>query len=147
MNLEDRLDHYPEAWKPEPGDKILGKVVSITALESRFGGSYPLVEIVTGDDKEFAVHAFHAVLKGELARLKPKPGDQLGIKYLGRDDKVAYERYRVLIERAEPSSETVDWDSVAAEAHEEFDGVPPAADDPPPPSDSDAPAPVEDAAW
>ncbi len=142
MNIDDRLDHSPEPWKPEPGDKIVGKVVSVTTLESKFGGSYPLVELVTDDDVEFAFHAFHTVAKSELARLKPKPGDTLGVKYLGRDDKVDYERYRILIERAEPSSESVDWDAVAAEANEELGGVPVAADDPPPPSDEDAPAEV-----
>jgi hypothetical protein len=143
MDLNERLDHYPEAWKPEPGDKILGRVLSISVIESKFGGSYPLVELVTDDDTEIAVHGFHTVLKSELARVKPRPGDMLGIKFFGKDDKVDYLRYRVLLERAEPSSESVDWDAVAAEATEELDGVPVAADDPPPPTDADAPARVE----
>ena len=140
MNLEEQLDQNRQAWMPEAGDKLIGRVVEVDMLESRFGGSYPFVVLETDDGEQVAVHGFHAVLKGELARKRPKVGDRLGIKFLGQGAKVDYLGYTVRIERAEPETSTVDWDAVAAEANEEFDGVPPASVDAPPLSDADAPA-------
>lgn len=144
MSLEEELDHNPKPWKPVPGGKVIGRVIEVDVLSSKFGGSYPLVTIETDLGEQIAVHGFHSVLKSELARKRPKVGDRLGIKFLGQSEKVDYLGYTVRIERAEPEAESVDWASVAAEANAEFDGVPPAADDPPPTDDD---ASVEQASW
>lgn len=74
---------FPEAWKPEPGDKIAGKVLEVS-LSPDFGyGPYPIVTLdVAGTER--AVHAFHHVLRTELARRKPSRGDELEITYLGK---------------------------------------------------------------
>ncbi len=135
MNLEDRLDHQPEAWRPEKaGDKVVGRVAELDLLDSKFGGAYPLVVIETSDGRELAVHAFHTVLKSELARKRPVVGEQIGIAYLGKNQKGGYEGYRVIIERDDQPT-SIDWAGVAAEAQSDFDQ----ADEVPPVSDADAP--------
>lgn len=91
--LDDLDREYAPAWKPEPGEKIAGIVTEISEREGTFG-RYPIVTLRT-EDGEFAVHAFHEVLQNELARLAPKPGDMLGIKYAGKDEERGYHRYRV----------------------------------------------------
>jgi hypothetical protein len=86
--IHDQLDReFAPAWKPQPGDKLVGIV---TALSTRNGeyGEYPIVT-VRSDDGEFAAHAFHEVLANELAKVAPKVGDQVGIKYVGKDPDVA----------------------------------------------------------
>jgi hypothetical protein len=49
---------------------------------------------IRSDDGEFAVHCFHEVLANELARIAPKVGDRIGIKYSGKDRDGGYHRYR-----------------------------------------------------
>lgn len=142
MNLEDRLDKPTTAWKPAPGDKIIGTVLELDTLESKFSGSYPLVVIETDDGEGNAIHAFHTVLRSELARKRPAIGDRLGIKYFGRDEDGGYEMYRVILDRKEPDARAaVDWDDVAAGAAHEL-----ASADVAPPSDLDATPAEEDAA-
>lgn len=109
MNFEERLDRFPEGWRPKAGDKLIGNIVEISARESEYGGTYPLVIVSTEDGREVAIHGFHAVLKNELARLRPKTGDKLGVRYHGRDA-AGWEKYRVLLERTEPEDAPApDW--------------------------------------
>jgi len=122
MSLEDQLDTEPaKGWKPIAGDKIVGTIVGIDERISTYGGTYPVVELET-DAGRVAVHAFHTVLKKELAKLRPVAGDKLGIKYLGRDAKSGnYENYRVVLERADPSTAPApDWDAMGADASTEL---------------------------
>lgn len=140
--LTDRLDQFPEGWRPHPGDKTVGQVVSLDTRDGQYG-AYPVVTVAADDGREVAVHAFHTVLRGELARLRPEPGERIGIAYHGRGDG-SYERYRVIVERDRPAG-GVDWDREAQVAAQESDGgQPPVPSDvpidtaglpsPPPPS-------------
>jgi hypothetical protein len=93
-SLHDRLDtDYAPAWRPNPGDKVIG---TVTALDVRDGtyGSYPIVTIDTGDG-ELALHCFHEVLANELAKIAPKIGDRVGVKYAGKRPERGYHIYRV----------------------------------------------------
>ncbi len=85
-------------WRPVEGDKIEGTVVDIATGDGGYG-PYPIVTVSTADGSEVAIHAFHQVLRGELARRRPKPGDQLRVVYLGqvtgKDGKSKYHSYRV----------------------------------------------------
>ena len=55
------------------------------------------------------------MLKGELARKRPQPGDLIGVKYLGDPDSRGYQSYKVRLERTTPSA-GVDYDRLAVEA-------------------------------
>ncbi len=113
MDFEDRLNHFPEGWKPKVGDSLIGTVAEVSTRDSDYGGEYPVVVIETEDGREIAIHAFHTVLKNELARLRPREGDKLGVKCHGRDGG-EYEKYRVLLERAEPEEAPApDWTGMA----------------------------------
>ena len=120
-SLEDRLARDPEPWKPKPGDVLVGKVVSITEGEAGYG-PYPLLEVEADDGAVRSVHAFHTVLKNELARLRPRPGERLGILYKGKIGDNRYESYRVAVERDDEfeGRNDVDWDRVAQESASEL---------------------------
>lgn len=78
-------DHEPEyapAWRPQPGEGIEGTVVAVSQREGGYG-SYPVLTLDTSDG-ELAVHAFHAVLRNELAEYAPEVGDALAIVYQGK---------------------------------------------------------------
>lgn len=74
---------YPEAWRPDPGEKIAGKVVAVVMGPDMGYGSYPIVTLETSGG-ERAIHAFHTVLRTELARRRPRVGDPLEVTYQGK---------------------------------------------------------------
>ena len=115
--LEDRLESgLPSAWRPdkEDPDILIGKVVSIEQGTSEYE-PYPLVVIEQDDGEEKAVHGFHTVLKNELIRQRPQPGERIGIKYLGEQPTKpgskfkSFIGYRVKVDRAQAE---FDWSKV-----------------------------------
>jgi hypothetical protein len=115
-SLEDRLDSFPEAWKPEAvGDKLVGRVVDVDVRESKYGDPYPIVVVETEDGTERAFHGFHTISRRELAKQKPQVGDRIGIAYHGRSEPSepgmsGAELYKVIVEKDEPAP--VDWDAI-----------------------------------
>ena len=109
-NLQDQLDaDYAEAWKPAPGQSIVGVVVDVTEREGAYG-RYPIVTLRTEAGDERALHAFHEVLADELAKLAPKPGDEIGVKFLGKHPERKYYRYRA---RRSGATAEVAWSKYA----------------------------------
>jgi hypothetical protein len=115
--LEDRLESgLPSAWRPdkEDPDILIGKVVSIEQGTSDYE-PYPLIVIEQDDGEEKAVHGFHTVLKNELIRQKPQPGERIGIKYLGEQPTKpgskfkSFIGYRVKVDRQQAE---FDWSKV-----------------------------------
>jgi hypothetical protein len=94
---------FAEAWRPDPGDKLSGEVVELSARAGYDGELYPIVTIRQRDGIELAVHAFHAVLRNELAKLAPQPGQRIAIRYDGQkggdDGRSRYHSYRVATDR------------------------------------------------
>jgi hypothetical protein len=115
-SLEDRLrlSQEREAWRPAAGEQLVGTVLSITERESNYGGTYPLLVVATDDGRALDVHAFESVLLDELAKLRPRVGERIGIAYLGKHEERGYHRYRLVVDRdAQPS---VDWDRYGEQA-------------------------------
>ena len=116
-NLTDRLDaDFPAAWRPKPDEKIVGTVVDVEMFDRGEYQPYPILTLDT-DSGPIAVHCFHTVLKNELGKKAPQPGDRLGIKYLGKSDR-GYESYRVVMETSREAP--VNWDQLGAEAAAEL---------------------------
>lgn len=122
-SIDERVDAFPEPWKPNPGEKLVGTVVEVGERVSDYGGTYPVITVLTDDGQEKVAHAFHTVLKNELARLRPAPGDRIAVKYFGRDEARGYEKYRVLVDKPQPAAGP-DWGKMAAEAAEELEELP-----------------------
>jgi hypothetical protein len=103
-SINDELDReFAPAWKPQPGDKLVGIITDLSSREGEYG-VYAICTVRT-EDGEFAAHAFHEVLANELARIAPEVGDHIGIKYLGMDPGKGYHNYRV----RRGGDETFDW--------------------------------------
>lgn len=105
-SMEERLDQeYAPAWRPEPGGILIGTVTDVDEAPGTDWGPYPVVTIETADGEEFAVHAFHTVLRNEILKLAPVEGDGLGIKYKGKSKTKSgadVELYAVKIDRKTP---------------------------------------------
>lgn len=122
-DIHEQLDgEFAEAWKPTKGAKIVGVVTDVTSRDGGYG-EYPIVTIKTGDG-DLAVHCFHEVLRGELARIAPKVGDEIGIRYLGKHPEKGYHQYKV----ARAGTGAFDWsrfsDEDTVEAVKSDDSVP-----------------------
>jgi hypothetical protein len=126
VSLDDRLDSFAEAWRPEVGDKLIGTVIGVDMRDSDYGDPYPIIEVETDEGGQFAFHGFHTIARRELAKKQPQVGDRIGIKYYGRGEPAkpgmsGAEKYKILVEKAEPKP--VDWSEVAVDVDAE-DGVP-----------------------
>ena len=131
-NLAERLDSFPEPWKPIEGDKLIGELVDLSMRDSEYGDPYPILTVEaeegsTLDGKpisgEYAWHGFHAMSRGEVARRRPQIGERVGISYHGKGTAApgmsAPEKYRLLVDRPKAEQRAFDWDKVAAPVDEE----------------------------
>ena len=113
--LRERLDHPAEAWRPEPGDRLVGTVVDRDERTSQFDEEpYPIVTvrvaegsteaggatIEPGDERAF--HGFRTVARREIERRNPRLGDYIGIAFDGRHTR-GYDRYVIRVERGADS--------------------------------------------
>ena len=121
-NLSDRLDNFPEPWKPKPGEKLLGELVDIDVRESDYGDPYPILTVLDAEGREWAWHAYHAISRSEVARKRPQIGEQIGIAYHGPGKAApgmnAPERWRLLVDRPNQQATDFDWGAIAPTAEE-----------------------------
>jgi hypothetical protein len=119
-NTEDRYTRlasqveYPEAWKPDEGDTIVGEVVNweeVTLTGDDDKERSCQVMTLRTQEKDRAVWLWHTVLQNELID-KVDLGDFVAIHYLGRRKKQSgdgdYAAYRVAIDSAPKSGINVD---------------------------------------
>lgn len=99
--LSAALDLEEEAWIPQPGDEVVGRVITRKDVPSEFPpGHYPMVQILTLAGKIVDVHGFHTVLRAAIEGGKPEYGDLFACRYLGPREGGAfgsYENYRVIV--------------------------------------------------
>ena len=79
-----------EGWRPEPGDKLTGTIVHISAAQSDFG-TYPVITLAAETEdpatvQYVAVHAFHHTLKRDLIAIRPEVGQKLSVVYVGEQE-------------------------------------------------------------
>lgn len=108
-SIEDRLNEdmqKVEAWRPEPNDQLIGTVRRYNMRTMDDGTEYPIVTVETGDGEKHAWHAFHSVGRNQLEEDKPRPGDEMGIRYLGlvegKDGGYDYHNYHVVVDHKTP---------------------------------------------
>jgi hypothetical protein len=112
VSVDDKLDtEFAAASRPESGDKLIGKVVEIGERLGYNDEPYPIITVQPEHGEPLAVHAFHTVLRNELARQRPQIGEMVGIKYEGQfateTGRGRYHRYRVHVDRPQ---QAFSWD-------------------------------------
>jgi len=112
--MSDRLNRNSVSWKPSPGDIVEGRLLDVELYEGKFG-SYPLMNIETETGDVVGVHCFHTVLRSEMGRKRPAPGDQVAIKFVGTEPGKSYASYKLVVERATPAP-PIDYDAMARDA-------------------------------
>jgi hypothetical protein len=105
-NIHDKQDpgklvdrEFAEAWRPSPGDKLVGEIVELGQRAGYDDELYPIVTVHQDDGVEFALHAFHTVLRNEFTKLAPQVGQRIAVKYEGEvasaNGRSRYHSYRV----------------------------------------------------
>lgn len=115
-----RVDRdFAEAWRPDPGDTIVGEVTDLGQRNGYDDTPYPIITVRREDGTELAFHAFHTVARNELAAARPQVGERIALKYLGpksgADGRSKYHAYRVAVDRPAP---TFAWERFGGEAVE-----------------------------
>jgi hypothetical protein len=95
---------FAPAWLPKTGQVLEGNIANIDTGASQYG-AYPIVTVENAQGEKFAVHCFHTAIRGQLARVRPKVGDPIGIKYMGKKQSTTnsdrtYDVYRVISQGA-----------------------------------------------
>jgi len=107
-------DDQPEpGWRPQPGDVVAGTVIDVdvrTATYRDQAREVPVVVLEQPDGSRIAVWALHTVLLQELARLRPRIGEELAIRRLD-DAEQGYKRYRVFAARQDDTA-GIDWAAI-----------------------------------
>lgn len=82
----DLQDNFAEGWRPEEGDKIVGKVTDLGRGWSDYReGFYPIVTVHDEEqDKDIAIHCFQTVLDRKMKELKPRVGERIGVVFKGK---------------------------------------------------------------
>lgn len=132
MSLSERLDRPSESWRPaDPKDfpdhpqQLVGKIVEIEEIQGDYG-MYPLLYIQDDDGNEWKWSVFGGVAQGRLAKLQPKVGDRIGVRYLGEKPSKNfqgknYRDWKIIVEPASGETVSPDWDAMAKTAEDEDD--------------------------
>lgn len=104
--LDAALERVVETWNRDEEPKIRGRVLELGAIDGEYGCA-PTVLLLTPDSRELLVFGYGAVLQRNIARRDIKPGDLLGIHYLGLTEPTnggrSYHDYKIVHRRADGS--------------------------------------------
>jgi hypothetical protein len=113
--LRDRAssDEYPQSWVPSDSEPMLaGEFLRLDHGRTSYGPQ-DIVVMRAEDGRERSVWLLHEVLRSQFARVRPRPGDLLCIRWKGKRTSEGggntYDDYRVEIDRGESEP---DWSAV-----------------------------------
>ncbi len=113
---------FPRSWVPSEQDPtIVGEFRRLEQGATAYGPAR-IVVLKTQDGAERSIWLFHAVLKNEFARVRPKVGELIAVRFLGRKQGAAgqsYSAYRVVAQRDEGAP---DWDALDGSEDNEDEG-------------------------
>ena len=90
---------WPAAWIPEPNAVLVGVVEHYDEGFSHYG---PVRTVIVRDEQtgeRVSVWLSSTVLLNLFEARKPKIGERIGLKYLGKDVHKGYHRYHLVVER------------------------------------------------
>jgi hypothetical protein len=93
-------DDLPPAWKPIPGEVLVGQVEGYDTYVGKYGESKVCFLRDQASGSLVSVYLSSTVLFNEFKKLRPKVGETVGIRYLGKvDGDDGYHRYKVIVDR------------------------------------------------
>lgn len=90
-----------QPWEPQPGDSLVGVIVGIKPASGRYGAGHMLmVQTTDGLQRTLWLTRY---LRDQIDGFNARPGDLLGIRFLGRSASKSgnpYNRYEVVSQKA-----------------------------------------------
>jgi len=102
QSLYDRLerwDDFPPAWRPVPGEILVGTVEGYDTWEGKYGAVKVAFLRDAAGGALVGVYLSSTVLLEEFRKVRPRVGEKIGIRYLGKDEEKGYHKFKVMIER------------------------------------------------
>jgi len=104
--LADDDGSLPERWNPDdvPGTMLVGTLLRFELIVTKLGEATIAVIEDDDDGTEWGVLLGRSVLKKRFETLDPKPGDGIGLKYVGfveprNKDSQGYHNYVMKVQR------------------------------------------------
>lgn len=108
----EEFDGYPPSWRFKEGDIVVGRILSYQQAQTNYGPGWVCV-IEEEKLGRLSIWLTSVVLVDCFRKLKPRIGERIGIRCLGRDPMKDYWRFALKVDRpqAEPDFETMQgWD-------------------------------------
>jgi hypothetical protein len=117
-------EERPETLRLEPGETFVGTYVRREKGHTDGWGEKWIMVLADSQGRLWSLWLLHTVLIDELCKLKPKPGDRLGFKYLGKVKPKSgkgpgFHAWRVVAATNETQQHT--WDHITGDADEDAD--------------------------
>lgn len=117
-NLEAELAQegsaWPQSWKPEVGETLVGVILRYSSGPSRYGPVRTAI-IEKDDGGKCSLWLSSIVLLDLFKRERPKVGERIGVRYLGKHEK-GYRRWSLVVDR--PAAE-LDFSPLGGEPRQE----------------------------
>lgn len=100
--LDRDSESPPDFWDPGVGGELFGQFNGWSSGQTQRGDTIQIATVRTDTGERFSVWCFHKVLKSELARVDPQPGEAILIRRepdRENADGLAYRVYRVAVDR------------------------------------------------
>lgn len=100
QELRESSGGWPQTWKPEVADMLLGRLVRTGTRTTKYGVTP--VAVVEDDDGASWCVWLSTVLKKAFDEQRPLPGDRVGIQYNGKHELKGYHIHTLVVESAAP---------------------------------------------
>lgn len=120
--LEEFSGEYAPSWQLEEGAIVVGKITGYSQTQTAYGEAW-VCTIEEESQGPLSIWLTAKVLIDQFKKLRPKVGERIGIKCLGKHLEKGYWRFVVKIERPEqePDFENIQaWDVPPEEADEDI---------------------------
>src|SRR5262249_19085667 len=97
----DTWEGYPPAWRPKPGDILVGYVISYDTGHTPYGEVRTVILAEERSNEHVSLWLNSTVLLDQFQKQKPRSGERISLKYLGKDAEKGYHRYRLVVDRLE----------------------------------------------
>lgn len=98
--LDEWEDCWPSPWKPNVDEVLVGEILSYDRGFTPFGEVRTVI-IRQESGEKVSLWLSSTVLLDLFRRYEPKVGEKIGLKYLGKDARKGYHRYRLVVDRDE----------------------------------------------
>lgn len=125
--LEEEDGDYPDAWRPEIGEILVGELVRYSRGHTTYGEAVIAIVSHEGTGELAAVWLLHHVLLDEFRKLRPSPGERIGIKRLPDAERAQnpYQRFIVRVDRPDEVPDALGPDPRSQETQDPRESSPP----------------------